>query len=254
MLEKEMGRIRRGLAQKIKMERKKAGLTQKGLAMRMGVSQPFISKLESGDSLPEKKTLIKLARALDKEDDYFLATLTLKESGDLDKREIMEKLARIEKMVTQKYVDNRPIPLDLFDREDKARVKEIEFPVGAGECFTNDNVVGEHLLPASLTHGAEYMIRVRGKSMEPFIMDGEIILVVPQNFIERDGQLAVVNISNQVNAVKFVFVKNGMIGLGRTREDASWYPRDEIRIQGIVVSKISSYNVIREMENKASGK
>lgn len=48
--------------------RERHGLTQAALAHRMGVSQPFIAKLESGDTHNfSLETLVKLATALDSE-------------------------------------------------------------------------------------------------------------------------------------------------------------------------------------------
>lgn len=48
--------------------RERQGLTQAALAHRMGVSQPFIAKLESGDAHNfSVETLVKLAAALDSE-------------------------------------------------------------------------------------------------------------------------------------------------------------------------------------------
>ena len=85
-------------------------------------------------------------------------------------------------------------------------------------------------------------------------MDTDILLVVPQSTIEHDGQLAVVNVGNQVNSVKFVYVQGDLVGLGRSRGEARWYSRDEIKIQGIVVGRISTLNVIREFEDRAKYK
>ncbi|MBI3614978.1 MAG: helix-turn-helix transcriptional regulator [Candidatus Omnitrophica bacterium] len=48
--------------------REQQGLTQAGLAHRIGVSQPFIAKLESGETHNfSLETLVKLAVALDSE-------------------------------------------------------------------------------------------------------------------------------------------------------------------------------------------
>jgi transcriptional regulator with XRE-family HTH domain len=250
MLEKEIEQMKKKLATEIKICRKKIGVTQEELAKKMKVSQPFISKIEKGDSLPEKNTLVKLARALELDDEYFFNALTLQKPDD--SHEILAILKEIETVVKQKDIKDQLIPVNQFISEGKVRIEEIELPVGAGECFTDDCVVGEHWLPSSITHGATHLIRVSGKSMEPFIMDGELILVARQNFVERDGQLAVVNIGSQFNSVKFVYIAGDKMGLGRSREDAFWYLKDEVRIQGIVVNKISSYNVIRGMEDRAN--
>jgi transcriptional regulator with XRE-family HTH domain len=250
MLEEEIEQMKKKLAKEIKICRKKIGITQEELAKKMKVSQPFMSKIEKGDSLPEKHTLIKLARALDLGDEHFVKSLTFKKADETG--EILNILRGLETVIRQKDVRDQLIPVSHFNSEGKIRVEEVELPVGAGECFTDDCVVGEHWLPSSIAYGATHLIRVSGKSMEPFIMDGELILVAKQNFVERDGQMAVVNVGNQFNSVKFVYIAEDRIGIGRSREDASWYSKDEVRIQGIVVNKISSYNVIRGMEDSAN--
>jgi SOS-response transcriptional repressor LexA len=95
------------------------------------------------------------------------------------------------------------------------------------------------------------MLRVRGRSMEPYVLDGDMLLVVPQSTIEHDGQLAVVNVGNQANSVKFVYIREDLVGLGKNPEEAVWYHADDLKIQGIVVGRISTFNVIREFEDKA---
>jgi repressor LexA len=250
MLEEEIEQVKKKLANEIKLCRKKSGITQEDLARKMRVSQPFISKIEKGDSLPEKHTLIKLARALDMSDDHFIKSLSLRRTDET--REILNILKEIETVVKQKDVKDQLIPLKQAFSGGKIRVREVELPVGAGECFTDDCIVDEHWIPAGISYGATHMIRVSGKSMEPFVLDGELILVARQNFVERDGQMAVINVENQFSTVKFVYMDDNRIGLGKSREKADWYSREDVHIQGIVVNKISSYDIIRRMEENAS--
>lgn len=49
----------------IKQARLAAGLTQRQLADKMGVKQPFIARLERPDAYPTVRTLQKIAKALD---------------------------------------------------------------------------------------------------------------------------------------------------------------------------------------------
>lgn len=252
MFEEEKRRIKKRLGLEIKRVRKRMGITQIDLSNLMKVSQPYISKIEKGETLPGKQTRLKIARSLKLQDDYFERFLEKEESPqEQNQKEILNLLKGIVGEVNKKHEHARPIPIREFWSGETVAVKEIEMPVGAGECFTNDNVVDEHVIPAIIANGASFMLKVKGTSMEPFIYDGELILVVPQNFVERDGQLAVVNVENTFNSVKFVYVKEHLVGLGRSRETARWYPSEEVRVQGIVVNRISSYNVIRDMENRA---
>jgi transcriptional regulator with XRE-family HTH domain len=52
------------LAMKVKLLRKKRGMTQEALARAAGVSLPYIGRLETGHYDPKLSTLRKLARAL----------------------------------------------------------------------------------------------------------------------------------------------------------------------------------------------
>lgn len=254
MFEKEVEQMKKKLARKIREVRMERHLTQGDLAVKMGVSQPFISKIEKGESLPEPKTLTRLAEALDVDEDYFTEQISkISEDSPATNKsdEILNRLKQIEAIVKSKYDPGSLLSLSVLSSDEKEKVKEVDMPVGAGECFTEDTIVGEHVLPRSLTYGASHMLKVSGQSMEPYVMDQDLLLVVPQTTIEHDGQMAIVNVGSQVNSVKFVYVRNDLVGIGRSRNEAKWYPRDEIHIQGIVVGRISPLNVITECETQA---
>ena len=53
------------LGQRIRELRDKADLSLRGLAMRIGISAPFLSDIELGRRFPSKEILAKLADALD---------------------------------------------------------------------------------------------------------------------------------------------------------------------------------------------
>jgi len=51
------------LASAVMDARKRAGLTQEGLAQKMGTTQPVVARLESGRTQPSMRTLKRLAEA-----------------------------------------------------------------------------------------------------------------------------------------------------------------------------------------------
>lgn len=57
------------------------GLTQTALGRLLGMSQPAIARLETGDHLPTLQTLMKLAEALDLEIIVTMAPSTQREDG-----------------------------------------------------------------------------------------------------------------------------------------------------------------------------
>ena len=75
--------------------RKKAGLSQEGVAERLGVSRQTISKWETGETLPDIRQSKRLA---------MLYKLTLDEliDFDLDVQEVQEAIARTSDAVTDK--------------------------------------------------------------------------------------------------------------------------------------------------------
>lgn len=249
---------RKKLAKIIRRTRRQKGLTQQELADKMGVTQPYVSKLEKGDCMPEFKTINRLAESLGIDKEMLLSVEDLQYAEPVpqplpanEQNAILQHLLKLENIVKEKYTPEVVTSLSHLAKDEKTFVKEVDMPVGAGECFTSDEIIEEHALPRSITYGATHMLRVRGQSMEPFVMDSDILLIVPQSKIEYDGQMAIVNVGSQVNSVKFVYIEKDHIGLGRSRTEARWYPREEVRIQGIVVGKISTMNVIKEFESRA---
>jgi len=52
------------IGKRVKLLRKKAGLTQEKLSLKTGLSQTYLSGIENGTRNPSVKTLDKIARAL----------------------------------------------------------------------------------------------------------------------------------------------------------------------------------------------
>ena len=70
------------LAIDIVREREKHKLTQKDLSILTEIDPSTLSFIENGKTLPSKVTAIKLAKALNKEDDYYLHIMNnMKKSG-----------------------------------------------------------------------------------------------------------------------------------------------------------------------------
>jgi transcriptional regulator with XRE-family HTH domain len=63
------------VARAVVRARTAAGLSQSELANRMGTSQPFVAKLESGRALPSMSTLVRVARATNTVLQFELVTL-----------------------------------------------------------------------------------------------------------------------------------------------------------------------------------
>jgi ribosome-binding protein aMBF1 (putative translation factor) len=64
------------LAREVIKARTDAGLSQSELAERMGTTQPFVARLESGNTFPSIRTLLKVAKATGKKPVFGFQTAT----------------------------------------------------------------------------------------------------------------------------------------------------------------------------------
>lgn len=81
------------LSEKILYCRKKAGLSQEGLAERIGVSRQAISKWETGDAVPEINKLLTLAKTFGVTTDWLLSEEKIEEGKD--EKKVVEKIEDI---------------------------------------------------------------------------------------------------------------------------------------------------------------
>ena len=94
MEQKTFQEITRRIGQKIRAERKKAGLTQEELAERADVHYTFIGAAERGETNLTIKTLIRVAEALETPIEFFL-----KSAESESKPRITEKDAELAQLV-----------------------------------------------------------------------------------------------------------------------------------------------------------
>ena len=116
------------IGEEIKKERKEACLTQKELAKKAGIAEITLRKYEAESIAMTTDTLIKIARALDLDDYYFIGSCTKKElefieilknkdarklSQVLDiPLEIAETLAEIPNGEIEDKTENKRLPID----------------------------------------------------------------------------------------------------------------------------------------------
>lgn len=92
---------------RIKQHREAKGLTQSEMAYLLNISQPFLSKLESGFIQPKFELLIKIASFLGVDvnviiDDTISSDLTTKNSNHSETKFLMEYILKLEKLIEQK--------------------------------------------------------------------------------------------------------------------------------------------------------
>ena len=148
---------------RLKDIRQKAGMTQKELAERSGISYSYVTKLESGEAKnPTTETLSALSCILN-------APLSaIFDFGEATNSSIKEKA---QKILTK---------LPLYDT-----------PVSAGTgvwLVEGHEYAYENFEDAP--KGADFALRVRGDSMEPVYSHGDIVFV-RANIIVESGQIGV---------------------------------------------------------------
>ena len=143
--------------------RKAKGLTQKQLGDLVGVSESFISQMESEKKLPSLEVALKLGEVLECESTDFFS---------------------------QK--ENSPTLTDSF----------VTFPVlgevaaGYDRYALPDWTDGEIDIPVTWLSGRPredyFVLRITGNSMFPTYQDGDIVLVLRQETMDHSGQIGVV--------------------------------------------------------------
>jgi len=162
--------------------RKEFKLTQQKLAEKINVSRSSVVQYEAGEKSPRYDVLLKIASLFGVSIDFLL--------GNIDIR------ARFPEMFEPEEV--KPIPV----------LGEIH----AGKpVFAQENIEKYITVPVEWIKGGEYfLLRVKGKSMEPEIKENSLVLVKRQNDV-LDREIAVVLLSDGEAVIKRVFKNNGKV-------------------------------------------
>lgn len=217
------------ISDRIKLARKHAGLTQKELADKVGISQTAVHKLECGRSRSSRRTVaIALTCGVDP---IWLETgrgeMSLPGSGGGAQTD----------EGGQPY---RPYPL-------LARVPLIAWnainPVCDGENLSDLELGAQSWIPvAPRTHGQCFALTVQDDSMEPEFSEGEILIIDPTKENAHNQYLIARMEGNDTPTFKQLIV------LGNKRYLKPLNPRyplinveGDLKICGVVVSKFKEY-------------
>ena len=188
---------------RIKELRMERGISQNQLAKKAGISQAGLSAIESTTKNPSMQTLQLLANALD----VPVAQLT----GDM------------------------PASFDNVSSLIPSSAGGIRIPVlgdvAAGipiEAITD--IIDYEEIPVSMAKSGDYFgLRVKGKSMEPQILEGDVVIVRKQHDVESND-IAVVLVNGDSATVKRVKKREDGIVLipFNPLYDPMYYSTDEI--------------------------
>lgn len=194
--------------------RKELGYTMKELAALVGVSEGTISRWESGDIANMRRDRIsKLAQAL-----------------------------KISPAVIMGWDNSYKIDFHLFgsDSDDKSPLHE----AAAGEGRLNDGYPTEEF--KIQLESDEIVVRVVGRSMEPTLQDGDIVVIQAQSLVDYPRQIALVKINGEEATLKRVEIRDdGVMLIGDnvdvypphffTAEEVEQLP---VKIEGVVTKLI----------------
>ncbi len=194
------------LGKRLKMLRKEYKLTQKDLANLIGVTPKAISFYELEERQPSHVVLMKMAKYFNVTTDYLLGQ-------DEKPAPVVRRIPVLGSVVAG-------IPIEAI--QDIEDYEEIKSTMGDPRDY--------------------FALRVRGRSMEPRLMDGDTIIVKKQEDVDS-GQTAVVLINGGEGTVKQVKKSPKgilLIGFNQSVYEPHFYTNEEImelpiRIAGVVV-------------------
>lgn len=144
---------------KIKEERKKAGLSQQELAKMIPVNQTAISQWERGVTTPNPNALKRLCQIFGKTSDFFLEIESNQSQG---------------------------IKIPVFG----------EVAAGVPISAIEDILDYEEITPEMANSGEYFGLVIKGDSMEPRMTTGDVVIVRSQPFAET-GDIAIVMIDGE---------------------------------------------------------
>lgn len=167
----------------LKSLRKSKGLTQDELAKRLKISRSTIGMYENGSREPDFETIELIADFFNVDIDYLL--------GRTDKTT---------------YIPDR-IPMSEFHT-----IPLFADVAGGLPLLMDDRIVGEVAVTGIPDNGEYFALTVRGQSMEPKIMDGDIVVVHQQQDVDN-GDIAIITIDGESATCKRLYTYADHISL-----------------------------------------
>jgi repressor LexA len=192
----------------IRKARTKAGISQKEIALTLGVAQPTVSIWESGEQNPTAKNLLQLSKMLSCSVDYLLGIYEPPPSENVLRIPV---LGRIPAGIPIEAIE------DILDYE--------EVPPDWGKC------------------GREYFaLKIKGDSMFPEYVDGEIVIFQVADTCESGDECAVLINGEDATFKKVIKQPSGIFlqPINTAKYTPIFYSNDDIeclpvRVIGIAV-------------------
>ena len=238
--------LKKYIGNQIKIFRKSAGFTQDELAKRLNTTKQTISRYEKGDRKANQDMLFELCDIFGVSiDDFFPSqNETLQSPTASSIQTIYDQLAppRQSKILT--YAERQ---LNEQRNEENTKINEVseiiqlysydyyDHPVSAGTGqYLNDVRVEQIELPVDID--ADFVIPIKGDSMEPDYQDGDLVFI--RTSVElNDGVIGVFNYNGDAYIKQLVIDKEQayLHSLNPAYKDMPITPDTDFRIIGEVV-------------------
>ena len=242
---------------KIKEFRLKRNLTQKELAKIVNVGDTTIANYEKGFRSPKKDTMFDLANAFNISiDDLFPpvqknaleSTKHLPDASDLITQQITDKVVQLTTQNKKIVLRTSEELLESQKNEEETKINEVsediiqlysydyyDHPASAGTGqYLNDVRVERIELPVDID--ADFVIPIKGDSMEPDYHDGDLVFI--QTSVDlNDGVIGVFNYNGDAYIKQLVIDKGQayLHSLNPAYKDMPITPETDFRIIGEVV-------------------
>lgn len=176
-----------------KLYRKRAGYSQKEVAVALSVTVSAVSSWETGKYIPDPQNLKALADLYGVTTDMLLGRQTMIE----------------------------PAPKQIQEKPEIEFEEEVQLPIvaslkcGYGQSGEPYTIIGRHGVPKSYIkkYGKELLlVYATGESMIPTILPGELMVCYPSNWWD-DGTVVVININDSDTVKRIYHAKDGGIDL-----------------------------------------
>ena len=247
--------LKKYIGNQIKTFRKSAGFTQDELAKRLNTTKQTISRYEKGERKANQDMLFKLCDIFDVSiDDFFPivsknaleSTKHLPEAPDLLTQQITDKVVQLTTQ-NKKIVLRTSEELLESQNEEETKINEVsegiqlynydyyDHPASAGTGqYLNDVRVERIELPVDID--ADFVIPIKGDSMEPDYHDGDLVFI--QTSVDlNDGVIGVFNYNGDAYIKQLVIDKEQayLHSLNPAYKDMPITPDTDFRIIGEVV-------------------
>lgn len=191
----------KSFGEKIREARKAEGLTQKGLASKIGAAHNSVSDWENDKNKPDPDTIELLCGVLKISPNYLLDADT-KEFSPAEKaiiekyRALDEHGKKIVDYILDEEYERSTIIEEPVSYDDSNVIHYVGRIAAAGKGVYIDGIPGEIIKVKNKPLDASFAIGVTGDSMEPDYYDGDVVYVHKQSEIEF-GEIGLWQIGNE---------------------------------------------------------